>query len=143
MSGKVLCIGAEQESWADRLVAEGYHVLSAADAEEGIAVLQSQLVDVVCIDSRAMETVQDEKPGTNLKSIDPQLPVVLVQTQHDSPLRFKELVDVVMDGRSFDIRGSSIIEELKQARFPFFVEWFDDWKQNCAQKLAQDNLATS
>jgi hypothetical protein len=26
--------------------------------------------------------------------------------------------------------------------FPSFVEWFEDWKRSCAQKLIQDTLVT-
>jgi hypothetical protein len=27
--------------------------------------------------------------------------------------------------------------------FPLFVQWFEDWKRSCAQKLIQDTLVTS
>lgn len=32
---------------------------------------------------------------------------------------------------------------LQAIPFPVFVEWFEDWKRSCAQKLIQDTLVTS
>jgi hypothetical protein len=64
-----------------------------------------------------------------LKDASPHVPVVLVQTGSSVPVHFEEHVDVVIDESTFSTVGSWLIEELREVRFPMFLEWFETWKE--------------
>ena len=63
------------------------------------------------------------------KNASQHVPVVLVQTGSAVPKHFEEHVDVVIDESTFLTVGSWLIEELREIRFPMFVEWFEAWKE--------------
>jgi hypothetical protein len=64
------------------------------------------------------------------------VPVVLVQTGIGVPEHCEEHVDVVIDESTFSTVGSWLIEELREIRFPMFVEWFETWKERSSNDRA-------
>jgi DNA-binding NtrC family response regulator len=132
MNGQILCIGGSESrwrSWGQSLEDNGYVVVHAINEQEARVLLQACPVDVVCIDSQLMTEVGSSEIGAELKNTRPHVPVVLVQTGNGMPPHFEEHVDVVIDESTFRSAGHWLIEELREVKFPVFVEWLESWKQ--------------
>jgi CheY-like chemotaxis protein len=132
MNGQILCIGGDLERWANwrnELEENGYVFVQATDEREASTLLKACRVDVVCIDSQIMTESGSSEIASSLKSAAQHVPVVLVQTGNDVPQHFEERVDVVIDESTFSSVGHWLIEELRETRFPVFVEWFEPWKE--------------
>ena len=80
------------------------------------------------MESRRSETAAD------LKNASQHVPIVLVQTGTNVPEHLEEQVDVVIDESTFSTVGPWLIEELREVRFPMFVEWFEAWEEPTADK---------
>ena len=141
MSVAVLCIGGSSERWHN-LEAGGYEVLRASDEGHAVELLRTQLVNVVCIDSRCMAEAESPAMGASLKSVVPHVPVVLVQTASTMPWHYEQQVAVVIDEAGFDAMGHWLIEELHELRFPLFVQWFEDWKRSRTQRSNEGSVHT-
>ena len=131
MNGQILCIGGDLERWANwrhELEENGYVFVQATDEREASTLLKACRVDVVCIDSQIMAESRGSEIAASLKNAAQHVPVVLVQTGNDVPQHFEERVDVVIDESTFSSLGHWLIEELRETRFPVFVEWFEAWK---------------
>ena len=132
MKARILCVGGSAARWQDwgrDLEADGYVVVHASDETEAAELVRASPVDVVCIDSRAMGDGGSSVLGTRLRTAQPRVPVVLIQSGSKVPPRFEEQVDVVFDESTFSAMGHWLLEELREVRFPLFVEWFEEWKQ--------------
>ena len=134
MNVEILCVGgsaARWQAWGKSLRDDGYVIVHASDEVEAVEVLKSCRVAVVCIDSIAMFEDGSKAPitGTRLRDADPHVPIVLVHSGAVMPEHYEKHVDVVIDGQTFTALGTWLIEELREVRFPLFVEWFDSWKQ--------------
>ena len=132
MNGQILCIGGDATrwvSWGHELEANGYVVVQASDEREASTLLKTCPVDVVCIDSQIMTESGGSEIAAGLKGASQHVPVVLVQTGKHVPEHFEEHVDVVIDESTFSTVGWWLIEELREVRFPLFVEWFEAWKE--------------
>jgi len=143
MKAQILCIGgsaARWQNWGKDLEAEGYVVVHASDETEAVALLRASPMDVVCIDSRVMDEGGSSVIGTSLRNAQPRVPVVLIQSGKKVPPRFEEQVDVVIDESTFSTMGHWLVEELREVRFPLFVEWFEDWKQRHPSGDSKDTL---
>ena len=131
MNGQILCIGGDSERWASwghELEENGYVVVQAIDEREASTLLKACPVDVVCIDSQIMPESRGAEIAVSLKNAAQHVPVVLVQTGNRVPEHCEEHVDVVIDESTFSSVGHWLIDELREARFPVFVEWFEAWK---------------
>jgi CheY-like chemotaxis protein len=131
MNGQILCIGGDLERWANwrrELEENGYIFVQATDESEASTLLKACPVDVVCIDSQIMTESGGSEIAASLKNAAQHVPVVLVQTGNGVPQHFEERVDVVIDESTFSSVGHWLIEELRETRFPVFVEWFEAWK---------------
>ena len=64
--------------------------------------------------------------------------MVLIQAGSKAPPHFEERVDVVIDESTFSSMGHWLIEELREVRFPLFVEWFEEWKQRQRSADSED-----
>ena len=136
MNGQILCIGGDLTRWANwgrELEEDGYVVVQAADEHEASSLLKACPVDVICIDSQVMKESGGSEVAAGLKNASQHVPVVLVQTGNDVPDHFEEHVDVVIDEATFLTVGSWLIEELREVRFPMFVEWFEAWKERSSR----------
>jgi DNA-binding NtrC family response regulator len=135
MNAQILCIGGNArrwEHWQRNLQEDGYVVVHARDEQEAFALLRACPVGVVCIDSELMAEAGSSVIGAGLKEAHPHGPVVLVQTGKDLPEHFEEHVDVVIDQSTFAAVGPWLIDELREMKFPLFVEWFEAWKERSA-----------
>jgi len=131
MNGQILCIGGDFERWANwrhELEEKGYVFVQATDEREASTLLKACRVDVVCIDSQIMAESGGSEIAASLKHAAQHAPVVLVQTGDAVPQHFEERVDVVIDESTFSSVGHWLIEELRETRFPVFVEWFEAWE---------------
>lgn len=132
MNAQILCIGgraARWHKWGADLEADGYVVVHAPDETEAVELLKAAPVAVVCIDSCMMAGAGRSPLGSRLKNAHPRVPVVLIQAGSEAPPHLWECVDVVIDESTFTKMGHWLIEELREVRFPLFVEWFEKWKQ--------------
>jgi DNA-binding NtrC family response regulator len=139
MNGQILCIGggtARCTNWSRGLEEDGYLVVHASDEREASALLKACPVDVICIDSRIMTESGSSEIAAGLKNALQHVPVVLVQTGSDVLEHFEEHVDVVIDESTFSTVGSWLIEELREVRFPMFVEWFETGKERSSRNGA-------
>ena len=135
MNGQILCIGGDAtrwRDWGDQLEQSGCVVVHAANDREASTLLKACPVDVICIDSQIMTESSGSEIAANLKDASVRVPVVLVQTGNNVSEHFEEHVDVVIDESTFSTVGSWLIEELREVRFPMFVEWFEEWKERSA-----------
>jgi len=143
MKAQILCIGgsaARWQDWGKDLEADGYVVVHASDETEAVELLKASPVDVVCIDSRAMGDGGSSVLGTSLRDTQPRVRVVLIQSGGEVPPRFEEQVDVAIDESTFPTMGHWLVEELREVRFPLFVEWFVEWKQRRPSVDSKDTL---
>jgi len=135
MNGQILCIGGDAtrwQNWGHELEESDCVVVHAANEREASTLLKACAVDVVCIDSKLMADSGGVEIAADLKGASSHVPVVLVQTGSNVPEHFEGPVDVVIDESMFSAVGSWLIEELREARFPMFVEWFEAWKKRSA-----------
>ena len=131
MNRKILCIGGDITRWANwrhELEQNGYVFVQTTDEREASTLLKACPVDVVCIDSQIMTQSGGSEIAASLRNAAKHVPVVLVQTGNAVPQHFEEHVDVVIDESTFSSVGHWLIEELRETRFPVFVEWFEAWK---------------
>jgi DNA-binding NtrC family response regulator len=132
MNGQILCIGGDAtrwQSWGHDLEESGYVVIHAADEGEASTLLRACPVDVVCIDSKLMAESGGTGIAAHLKGASPHVPVVLIQTSGSMPEHFEEHVDVVIDESTFSTVGPWLIDELRDTRFPMFMEWLEAWRE--------------
>ena len=137
MNGQILCIGSDAtrwQNWGHELEESGYVIVHAASEKEASTLLKACAVDVVCIDSKLMAESGGAEIAADLKDASPHVPVVLIQADNSVPEHFEEHVVVVIDEATFSTVGSWLIEELREVRFPVFVEWFEAWKERSAEK---------
>ena len=135
MNGQILCIGgdaARWQNWGHELEESGYVVVHAANEREASTLLKASAVAVVCVDSKLMAESGCAEITADLEGASPHVPVVLVQTGSRVPEHFEAHVDAVIDESTFSNVGLWLIEELREARFPMFVEWFEAWRKRSA-----------
>ena len=141
MNGQILCIGGSAprwQKWREGMEADGYVVVHGSGEIEAVELLKAAPVAVVCIDSDTMDGAGCSALGSRLRNAHPRVPVVLVQAGSEAPPYFRECVDVVIDESTFSAMGHWLIEELRQVRFPLFVEWFEEWKQRRPSADSED-----
>ena len=130
----VLCVKESTSRWKERLKsldAAGFGVLNASDELHAVELLESHRVDVVCIASQDGE-VQQPVMGRSIKSVRPDVPVVLIRDQVAPPAHFEEYVDIVIDEAGFRATAQWLIQALQEAPNVFFVQWFANWmRRSC------------
>jgi response regulator receiver domain-containing protein len=134
MNAHVLCIDDNPSRATDRqkdLEDAGFVVINACDETEAVELLRSRPVDVVCVDSRLWST-DKSRVASKIKNVRPDVLIILICEWGMVPPCFWEHVDVVIDEPDFKGKAQWLIEELRDVHFPFFVEWFDDWKRRAA-----------
>ena len=116
------------------LAKEGVRVIAAFDESQATRALQTQDVDVVCVESHfAMD--RRDSVGSFVQYLSPTIPVVLIADFTPIPPDLTEYVDVVIGPGDFDLAGTRLIRQMNQGHFSFFQKWFDEWT-NRTTKLA-------
>jgi len=132
MSTQILCIDGSdgrRQRWGKEMEQDGCVVIHAADEAEAAHLLKASSVDMVCIDSGVMTERGSSAIRDSLKNAHTHVPIVLIQSSSEIPPHFEERVDVVIDEPTFSTLGPWLIEQLREIRFPLFVEWFENWKR--------------
>ncbi len=127
----VLCIDgidARAQDLQNILEDFGCEVRRVRDETEAVETLKILPVDVVLVDSRFLNA-GTARTVANIKSLRPRVRVVLSCDNGMVPAMRRQLVDVVIDKAEFARRGRWLLDELQDVHFPFFTEWFDDWKR--------------
>jgi CheY-like chemotaxis protein len=127
----VLCIDGNDTSAQDlhkSLEDFGCEVRRARDETEAVETLKLLPVDVVLVDSRFLNA-GTARAVANIKNLRPGVRVVLSSDSGVVPAVWQKLVDVVIHKADFARRGRWLLDELRDVHFPFFTEWFDDWKR--------------
>jgi DNA-binding NtrC family response regulator len=108
----------------------GYELVRASDSAELGDLLRSGTIHAVCIDENAVREGADKTFSDSLKLAGTATPVVLIERSGGVlPRHFENCADAVMDESSFLNFGHRKIEELREARFPVFLQWLEDWKE--------------
>lgn len=140
----VLCVDQSTSRSKDRLKSlesAGFGVLKASDELHAIELLQSHRVDVICIAPQNGE-VQQPGMGRSLKSVRPDVPVVLIRNQGNPPLHFEEYVDIVIDEADFRATGRGSIQLLQGAPNLFFARWFVNWMRRSSELATGESRPT-
>ena len=121
------------------LVGAGVEVINACGGREAIEVMQSQRVDVVCIDAQFVVNRRSEI-GAFVKCLKPFVPVVLIADDDRIPGHFEEHVDIVIDRADFDITGRRLVQELNRGHVTFFRRWFDEWTERASKSGREETI---
>lgn len=104
----ILCIDDEQEGMLTRkllLESAGYKVIEARSGLEGIRVFQSEKVDAVILDYW-MSGMKGTAVASELKRIDPRIPIIVLSGMSDLPGEAAGLID------QWIVKGSVRAEQL-------------------------------
>ena len=149
MNTSILCIDDNESRIGNRqksLEAARFLVMNACNETQAVEVLTSRRVDVVFLDSRSLRAGTNCL-GANIKKLRPEVRLVLICEHGMDPAGFREYVDVIIDESEFSSKAQWLIEELQDIHFPFFEEWFDDWKRRASESkihgLSANTWATS
>ncbi|HEY4899539.1 MAG TPA: response regulator [Terriglobales bacterium] len=135
MTYSILCIDDNLARVTDRqqsLENAGFVVMVARDENQAIEILNSRRVDVVFIDSRLL-CAGRTRVGAHIKHLRPQARVVLICERGMVPAIWREHVDVIVDDSELGKKAQWLIEELQNRHFPFFEEWFGNWKRRATE----------
>jgi hypothetical protein len=117
-------------------------VLRACDELEAVELIKWQRVDVVCIDASSIGAGVSAV-GATIKSVQPQVPIVLILGSGALPTRFKECVDVIIDETTLDVAAEWLIEELSAVRFPNVLRCFDEPTHRSSTYVKDEALGDS
>ena len=141
MKAHVLCVdnnGPRLMGHQKSLEDAGFVVLNACDETQAVNLLKSHPVDVVCVRSRFVDG--GGNGVASLKSVKPDVPIVLIRDNGAIPARFLEQVDVVIEEPDFDARARWLLVELQDVQYPFFLRWLDDWKSRASEPRNDEPL---
>ena len=134
MSASILCIDDtshaqdRQNAWRPQDV----QVINARTKPRRLRSSPRRRVDVLFLDWRLLHAGTN-RLGANIKRLRPQVRIVLICEHGTDPAGCREHVDVIIDESEFSTKAHWLIEELQDIHFPFFEEWFDDWKRRSSE----------
>jgi Response regulator receiver domain len=143
MNTGILCIDDSESRITIRqncLEAAGFQVINARNENHAVEFLASRRVDVVFLDWRLLHAGTN-RLGANIKKVRPQVRIVLICERGTDPAGCREHMDVIIDESEFSAKAHWLIEELQDIHFPFFEEWFDDWKRRRSESRIHGRLS--
>jgi hypothetical protein len=136
MEVRVLCIvgnDRRSEDWREQFQTSGHSVVRAIDDRQAVEVLNSRAVDLICMDSQTVAETWTEASSLAVENRCPRVPIVLVRTERGMPANFEHYVDVVTNEIGFGSTARWLIGDLREVRFPLFVQWFESLKRRYEQ----------
>jgi DNA-binding NtrC family response regulator len=142
MSTQVLLVdhdAARSDKRRKDLAAAGVEVISAFEEQQAAAALQSDHVDVICIDS---QFVTNCGPGIGalIERREGPIPVVLIADEARVPGQLQMRVDVIVDREDFPRTGRHLMQQLSRGQVPFFQRWFCEWVNRDPQSRRGDAI---
>jgi CheY-like chemotaxis protein len=94
----ILCVDDEKTGLAIRkmtLESQGYHVLTADNGAEGLAIFSSQAIDLVVLDYK-MPGMDGDVVAERMKRLKPDVPILLLSAYVDLPRETLALMDMYL-----------------------------------------------
>ncbi len=127
----ILCIDDHWKGLIARkmlLEKNGYQVLEASGADEGLKLFLSRNVDAVLLDYQ-MPGTSGDVVAEKMKQINAHVPIMLLSAYGPLPKSKLRAVDsFLMKSQSPDILLSKLQRLLGVQHKPFFSRWLDQWK---------------
>ena len=123
------------------MASAGVQVTSAFDERQVAEAMESDLLDVICVDSQFVAT-RGAEIGALIESRLPSIPVVLILDDAQVPGNLQGYVDVVMDREDFVTKGTSLMQDLDHGQIPFFQRWFCQWVGRTSQSTRGEAVPT-
>ena len=131
----ILCIDDHESGLMGRklfLEEQGYDVLTALDGRNGLQLFMSQLVDAVVLDYQ-MPEMNGDKVASQMKSMKPEVPILLLSGHHSLPRHKLNAVDAFLSkGEPMAVFLGSLQQLLN--RSSFFDRWIGHWKYRVASR---------
>jgi len=114
----------------------GYQVLEATDADEGLELFLTHRVDTVILNYQ-MPGMHGDVLAARMKHVKPQVPIMLLSAYGPLPEAKLASVDVFLTKSQEPIALLPSLRLLLTAKpKPFFYRWFDSWRgRNQAARL--------
>ena len=127
----ILCIDDHWKGLIARkmlLEKNGYEVIEASGADEGMKLFRSRSVDAVVLDYQMPGTSGDQM-AEKMKSINAQVPIMLLSSYGPLPKSKLRSVDSFLTkSQPPDILLSTLQGLLGDQQKPFFSRWLVQWK---------------
>jgi CheY-like chemotaxis protein len=127
----ILCIDDHWKGLIARkmlLEKNGYQVLEASGADEGLKLFSSRNVDAVLLDYQ-MPGTSGDVVAEKMKSINSHVPIMLLSAYGPLPKSKLRAVDSFLTkSQPSDILLSTLQDLLHDQHKPFFSRWLDQWK---------------
>ena len=144
MNTCILCVddnGSRASDCQKNLENAGFAVSSARDEAQALELLNSCSLDVVCVDSRIMKRGAT-RVGAQIRRLRPNVRIVLICNDKTIPPGFQEYADVIIDDSEFNQKAHWLIDRLQDIHYPFFMEWFSEWKRRGAGSSVNETVQT-
>lgn len=101
----------------------GYEVLTAQSGQKGLGLFLAHPIDAVVLDT----WMNRDRVANQMKRLKPHIPILMV-SPYGLPNKELNSVDAFLcEGESWS-KVVSTLDQLLNSRFPFFVRWLEDWK---------------
>ena len=127
----ILCIDDHWNGLIGRkmlLEKNGYEVLEASGGDEGLKLFLSRNVDAVVLDYQ-MPGMNGDVVAARMKRINSHVPIMMLSAYGPLPKKKLSSVDSFLTkSQPPNILLSKLQGMLDEHHQPFFVRWFDQWK---------------
>lgn len=127
----ILCIDDQWNALISRkmfLECNGYQVLEATGANEGMKLFRTLLVDAVILDYQ-LPGMNGDLVAAKMKRIKPHVPIVLLSVYGPLPENKLESVDAFLTKSQGPKVLLSVLQNLLHRRpKPFLARWLDSWR---------------
>jgi CheY-like chemotaxis protein len=106
----------------------GYEVLTAQSGQKGLGLFLAHPIDAVVLDKR----MNRDRVANQMKRLKPHIPILMVSAYGLSNQELNSVDVFLCEGESWS-RVVSTLDQLLNSRFPFFVRWLEDWKDQQSQ----------
>jgi CheY-like chemotaxis protein len=106
----------------------GYDVLITTSGRQGVELFRSVPVDAVILDYWMPEMMGD-KVAASMKQVKPEVPIMLLSADDGLPQDALRSTDTFLSKSLPPGRFVVAVDELLEARSPFFQRWFQGWKR--------------
>jgi CheY-like chemotaxis protein len=130
----ILCMGEDDSRVEVRRVLlekDGYQVLAAADAREGLDLFVQHAIDLVLLDYETF-AMNGALVAARVKAVKPQIPVLMLSAYRALPQDRLAFVDAFLSDDEPWANVLDRVDELLSPDLPFFVRWLTDWKRRRA-----------
>jgi CheY-like chemotaxis protein len=110
-----------------------YEVLPASSGREALDLYASRPFDAVVLDYE-MPEMKGDRVAAQMKLTRPDIPIVLLSGHDWLPDDVLQSADAFVAKREPPATLVTTIHDLLTVRTPFFMRWFNDWKNNTALK---------